>query len=74
MVFESILRKGLSRMGRNHVLFITGDIDELKKIKGSFDLFRCPKGLRWGVTVIQIRGQGYPMSRESGRGNSDQVL
>lgn len=33
VVLESILKKGLSRMGRNYIYLIMGDIDEFKKLK-----------------------------------------
>lgn len=69
-VLESILKKGLSRMGRNRIHFIMEDTDELKKSKEVWIYLDVHKALDGRVTIIQIRSQGYPMSRESQRGNS----
>lgn len=50
VVLESILKKGLSRMGRNHIHFITGDIDELKKSKEVLIYLDVQKALDGGYS------------------------
>lgn len=50
VVLESILKKGLSRMGRNHIHLITGDIDELKKSKEVLIYLDVQKALDGGYS------------------------
>lgn len=57
-------------MGRNRIHFTMEDTDELKKSKEVWIYLDVQKALDGRVTIIQIRSQGYPMSRESQRGNS----
>lgn len=53
VVLESILKKGLSRMGRNHIHLITGDIDELKKSKEVLIYLDVQKALDGGYSFFR---------------------